>query len=36
MRIRHRVGKVLKDQVYGERIGALPRNPLECEATNFG
>jgi hypothetical protein len=29
--MRHCVGNVLKDQAYGERIGASPRNPLECD-----
>ena len=30
MRMRHRVGNVLKDQAFCERIGAPPRNPGEC------
>src|SRR6267378_1904603 len=27
---RHREGNALKDQAYGERIGAPPLNPMEC------
>src|SRR5262245_5449953 len=31
VRMRHRVGNVLKDQDYCESIGASPRNSVECE-----
>src|SRR5713226_3341032 len=30
VRMRHRVGNVLKDQDYCESIGASPRNSVEC------
>ena len=31
VKMRHRDGNALKDQAYGERIGASPLNPMECE-----
>jgi hypothetical protein len=30
VRMRHREGNVLKDQAYGERLGASPLNLVEC------
>jgi hypothetical protein len=32
--MRHHEGHVLKDQAYRERIGAPPRNPVECGTAN--
>src|SRR5262245_14566675 len=35
VRMRHRVGNVLKDQDYCESIGASPRNSVECGGFNY-
>ena len=36
MRMRHRGGNVLKDQVYCERIATSPLNSVECGRFNYG
>jgi hypothetical protein len=33
--MRHRVGNILKDQAYCEKIGALPRNSVECASPGW-